>query len=125
MASGSSIVQKALESLRSSVNAQDQAAFESTKLADVYNEAKRIEREQGNRSSLTNMRRIEPVLAILESYAGVMDTFCQGFTPMVWVWVCCRNSVLSTLIRVKGPIKLMLTVCPTSLYTRILPKQND
>lgn len=87
MASGSDIIQKALEGLQCTVTPQDRAAFECTKLEDVYNEARRIEREQSSRTSLTNMRRIEPVLTILQSYAGVIDTFCQGFTPMVWVWV--------------------------------------
>ena len=87
MSTGKDIVLKTLEELKQDIAAVDAVSFKSTKLEDVYNEARSIEQQMGKRGSLRNMRRIEPLLETLQSYAGVLDTFCQGFTPMVWIWV--------------------------------------
>ena len=87
MAEGRAIVERALDNLRLTVTPEDARTFEDTRLEDVWKEARKIERQQGTRLALQNMRRIEPFLQSLENYSKVIDTFCQGFTPMVWVWV--------------------------------------
>ena len=91
MGDGRAIVEKALDDLKSTVTPEHKRTFSDTKLEDVWNEARAIERHQGTRLALRNMRRIEPFLRSLETYSTVIDTFCQGFTPMVWVWVCMRS----------------------------------
>jgi len=86
-ASGRKIIQRALDDLKTNTNADDARTFRNTSVKDVWDLARNMEQEQIKRAGLRNMRRIEPILRSLESYAGVMDTFCQGFSPMAWVWV--------------------------------------
>jgi hypothetical protein len=86
-ASGREIIQRALDDLKTNTNADDERTFQNTSVKDVWDLARKIEQEQIKRAGLQNMRRIEPILRSLESYAGVIDTFCQGFSPMAWVWV--------------------------------------
>lgn len=83
---GRAIINKAFEELKSSVSIADARTFENTKLQDVWDLAREIEREQSARLCLRNIRRIEPILKSFESYASVIDVFCQGFSPMAWVW---------------------------------------
>ena len=83
--SGQEIIQRALDELKTNVNSEDGRAFENSTAQGVWDLAREIEREQNAKRRLQNMRRVEPVLRLLESYAGVMDTVCQGFSPMAWV----------------------------------------
>ena len=87
MHTGQDIVRKALDSLKASLTEDDAYAFKNTQHEDVVKEACNIEHELGKRGSLRHTRRVEGFLEMLHSYAGVLDTFCQGFSPMVWVWV--------------------------------------
>ena len=85
--SGEEVIRRALDELKTNVSIDDARLFQNTSLKDVWDLARDIQREQIERNRLRNMRRIEPVLQLLENYAAVMDTFCQGFSPMTWVWV--------------------------------------
>ena len=85
--SGQEVIKRALDDLKTNVSVDDARTFENTSVRDVWDLARQIEREQNERTRLQNMRRVEPVLQVLENYAAVMDTFCQGFSPMAWVWV--------------------------------------
>ena len=87
MATGEAIVQKALDQLKSSVTTEDVRTFFNTSLEDVWREARKIEKEQADRRDLRFMRRVEPLLRSLESYAGVIEVLCQGYSPMAFVWV--------------------------------------
>ena len=87
MATGEAIVKKALDQLKSSVTTEDVRAFSNTSLEDVWREARKIEKEQADRLDLRFMRRVEPFLRTLESYAGVIEVLCQGYSPMAFVWV--------------------------------------
>src|SRR5947209_17818497 len=90
--SGEEVIRRALDELKTNVGIDDARLFQNTSLKDVWDLARDIEREQNERTRLQNMRRIEPVLRLLENYAAVMDTFCQGFSPMTWVWVSVVSS---------------------------------
>jgi hypothetical protein len=85
--SGEEVIRRVLDELKTNVSIDDARLFQNTSLKDVWDLARNIQREQIERNRLQNMRRIEPVLQLLENYAAVMDTFCQGFSPMAWVWV--------------------------------------
>lgn len=87
MATGLALVETAIENLKSTLTIEDIRTFSNTKLGDVWREARRIEDEQGTRMDLRFMRRVEPFLHSLESYAGVFEVICQGYSPMAWVWV--------------------------------------
>lgn len=87
MMDGQGIVKKALDRFKSTLVPGDEYTFSDTTLESVWKTARDIERQQGARSSMQNMRRMEPVLQSLESYSSVIDTFCQGFSPMAFVWV--------------------------------------
>ncbi|MCJ1426586.1 hypothetical protein MMC29_004489 [Sticta canariensis] len=93
MATGQAIVTKALQNLKSSITPEDARTFKDTTLEDLWRDAREIEREQGKRLALQHMDRLEQILRSLESYSSAIDTICQGFSPMAWVW---------------GPIKMML-----------------
>ena len=88
MATGEAIVEKALVQLKSTLTAEDVRNFSNTSLEDLWREAREVEREQGARLDLRFMRRLEHFLCSLESYAGVIEVFCQGYAPMAFVWVC-------------------------------------
>ena len=92
-ATKSQTVRDALDSLASSISSEDARDFHSTTLQDVRAAAQAIERQQSQRKSLTNLRRLEPFLRFMESYAPVFEVGCQGFSPIAWIW---------------GPLKLML-----------------
>lgn len=87
MASGEAVVKKAIEHLKSTLTPEDIRMFSDTSLRDLWCEARKIEAEQGARQDLRFMRRIEPLLRTLESYASVIEVFCQGYSPMAFVWV--------------------------------------
>lgn len=87
MANGGEIVEKALDQLKSTLTAEDVRMFSNTSLEDLWREARKVENEQGARRDLRFMRRIEPFLRSLESYASVIEVFCQGYSPMAFVWV--------------------------------------
>jgi len=87
MTDGQSIVKNALEQLRSSISPEDDRSFADANLRDVWAVARDIENKQAARLAMRNMARLEPILRTLESYSGVIDTFCQGFSPMAFVWV--------------------------------------
>ena len=87
MATGKTIVEKAISQLKSTLTPEDVRTFSNTSLEDLWREARRIEHDQGARMDLRFMRRIEPFLRSLESYASVIEVFCQGYPPMAFVWV--------------------------------------
>lgn len=87
MADGQAIIKKAYDQLTTSATPEHVRLFRDAKLEDVWKEARKIEREQGARLSLRNMSRLEPILKTIETYAGVLDTACQGFSPMTYIWV--------------------------------------
>ena len=94
MATGEAIVKKALDQLKSSLTTEDVRTFSNTSLEDLWREARKIEKEQADRRDLRFMRRLEPLLRSLESYAGVIEVLCQGYSPMAFVWVCRDRLVL-------------------------------
>ena len=87
MATGEAVVKRAIENLKSTVTPEDVRVFSNTSLKDLWHEARKIEAEQGARQDLRFMRRIEPLLRILESYASVIEVLCQGYPMMAFVWV--------------------------------------
>lgn len=88
MATGEVIVERALDQLKSSLTAEDVRTFSNTSLEDLWREARKIEKEQAARLDLRFMRRVERLVRSLESYAGVIEVLCQGYSPMAFVWVC-------------------------------------
>ena len=87
MATGEVIVERALDQLKSSLTAEDVRTFSNTSLEDLWREARKIEKEQAARRDLRFMRRVERLVRSLESYAGVIEVLCQGYSPMAFVWV--------------------------------------
>ena len=87
MAAAEETIKKALANLKATISAEDACMFSNTSLRDLCDEAHKIEEEQGARYDLRNMRRVEPFLQCLESYAGVIEVFCQAHAPMAFVWV--------------------------------------
>ena len=81
------VLQEAFERLQGSVNPQDARDFQSTTLKDVWRAALDIERQQRQRASLRNMRKIEPFLKAIEIYSKSLDTLCNGTPFLPWVWV--------------------------------------
>ncbi|KAL8662378.1 MAG: hypothetical protein Q9202_004773 [Teloschistes flavicans] len=93
MASAQVLVQRALDDLNRTLKPEDARFFRDTTLDELWKEMRAIEHEQGQRLDLRCMRRLEPFLKTMESYSKVIEVFCQGYSPMAFVW---------------GPIKLML-----------------
>lgn len=87
MATGEAIVKGALDQLKSTLTSEDVRMFSNTSLEDLWREARKVEQEQGARLELRFMRRLEPFLQTMESYGSVIEVFCQGYSPMAFVWV--------------------------------------
>jgi hypothetical protein len=81
------MIQDAGSQLQEIVTKDEASVFHHTTLGDIQQALQAIEDEQAKRMSLTNLRRIEPFLSWIKDYSAILDTFCQGFSPMVWVWV--------------------------------------
>ena len=88
MATGRSIVDKAIKQLQQAYPSDEATNFNDTSLKDIWGEVRRIEADQGQRGELQNLRRIVSFLEIIDQYTGVLDTFCQGCPFMAFVWVC-------------------------------------
>ncbi len=87
MATGRAIVRRALDQFMPTITPEDARIFVETTSIDIRRAACEIEKEQGARLELRFMRRIEPILLSLESYGPVIEVFCQGYSPMAFVWV--------------------------------------
>jgi len=87
------IAEEAFLNLKRVLTRGDADDFENTSVEQVWETAREIERQQAARFSLRNVRRIEPIVRSFESYATTLEVFCQGFSPLSFVW---------------GPIKLFL-----------------
>ena len=88
MATGRSIIDKAVKNLQQAFSPDEAAVFNDASLEDIWKEVRRIEAEQGQRGELRNLRRIVPFLEILDQYSRILDTSCQGYPLMAFVWVC-------------------------------------
>lgn len=80
-------IREAFGRLKDSISSEDAQDFQSTTLQDVRSAVHKIEQQQAQRRSLRNMGRIEPFLKFMDNYSRVIEVFCQGFSPMAWVWV--------------------------------------
>jgi hypothetical protein len=85
--SAQSMIQEAGIQLQTTVTSTEATSFNHTTFDDVEQALHAIEDEQAKRMSLRNLARIEPFLSWMQDYSSVLDTFCQGFSPMTWVWV--------------------------------------
>lgn len=108
MATARVLVQRALDDLSRTLKPEDARFFRETALGDLWKEMRAIEHEQGQRLDMRFMRRLEPFLETMESYSKVIEVFCQGFSPMAFVWVRrqCRSSAEMLLTCVRGPSSL-------------------
>ena len=84
-------IREAFDKLTETFSREDIADFHSTTLQDVHNAAQAIERQQSQRQSLRNLRRIQPFLQFMQHYADVLEVICQGYSPIAWVWVSKAN----------------------------------
>ena len=87
MASPSDLVQRALDQFKSTISPDDERTFEDTTYKDLWEGIRGIEQEQGRRREMRFMKRIEPFLVSMDSYAKVIEVFSQGYPPMALVWV--------------------------------------
>lgn len=77
----------ASQRLKDSVSKDDARNFTSTTMKDVWETARHIERQLQLRGSLRGFHRIQPFLAGIEKYAGIIEVLCQGtpYLPFIWV----------------------------------------
>lgn len=78
--------ESAFARLRDAVKPHHVVEFQDTKLQDVWEAAKEIQRIQRQRRSLRNMGRLKPFLQGLEKYSKCIDTLCNGTPFLPWVW---------------------------------------
>jgi hypothetical protein len=96
-----SMIQDAGSQLQEIVTRDEASVFHHTTLGDVQHALQAIENEQARRRSLTNLRRIEPFLSWMSDYSSILDTFCQGFSPMAWVWVLLSCLEAFAVVRIR------------------------
>ena len=80
-------VQEFQDSLDDDDNHYNLTQFRS--INDVYDEADRIQREQGTKGALRDLNRIKPFLERLLEFAGVIDVIVQVKPDVLaLIWVC-------------------------------------
>lgn len=88
-------IREAFEDLEAAVSPADSHEFGSATLESVRQAALDIENQLGSRSSLRNMRRLEPFFSGLQHYSATIEVLCNGTPYLPWIW---------------APIKLILKV---------------
>ncbi len=84
---GEAIMKEALDQFKSTLPPDDVRMFTYTSLEELWCETRRVVKEHESFRILQSMRRIEPFLGSLESYASIIEILCQSCTPMGFVWV--------------------------------------
>jgi len=87
MASPRTVIADAFEGFNRSISVEDARTFMNTGLEDVWSAAKDIDKEQRRRQLAQNLRRVEPLLQRIESYAKVSEVLCNGTPYLTCVWV--------------------------------------
>jgi hypothetical protein len=70
-----------------SINPQHIPLFQNTKLEDVFNASREIEKALAKRKCMRNMRRLTPFLRSLEHYSKSVEILCNGTPYLPWIWV--------------------------------------
>jgi hypothetical protein len=81
------ILRKASQELRTTIEQADISHFHSTTYQDVLLLARVIENEQGKCQRLRNLRRIQPFLNILKELSIVIESLCHDKTYINYIWV--------------------------------------
>jgi hypothetical protein len=78
-----------LANFRAGLPDDEKAAFEvTTDVGEVWNEMKRIQKEQEKKKTLRYMRRIKPFLDSLHRYSEVLEVFVQAKPDVLaFIWV--------------------------------------
>lgn len=88
-------IRQAFEDLEKTISPADSKALADASLENVQKATLDIENQLAARSSLRNMRRLEPFLDGLAYYSKSIEVVCNGTPYLPWLW---------------GPIKLILKV---------------
>ena len=88
----------AFERLRATINPEDARTFASTTMQDVWNAARRIERQLEAKRSLRNFNRIQKFLAGIEQYSKIVEVLCNPtpYLPFIWVQFHSRDICISS-----------------------------
>ena len=79
---------RALKRFQDGLTAKEIDDFKATTIADVWDKASELQREQSMRGSMQNMARIKPFIDGLTKYSGVIEVFVQAQPDiMAFVWV--------------------------------------
>ena len=87
------VIEGAFKNFEALMHSSDRQLFRSTTIEQVREAARIIERDQAQRKTLRNLRRIEPLLNGLSRFSAAIDTLCQGtpFLPYLWVSIALRS----------------------------------
>ncbi|KAK6537155.1 hypothetical protein TWF694_011352 [Orbilia ellipsospora] len=85
----------AFEDLENAISPADLRELKDITLQDVQKAALDIENQLGKRSSLRNMRRLEPLFSGLGYYSSIIEVLCNGTPYLSWLW---------------APVKLILKI---------------
>jgi len=79
---------RALKRFQDGLTPKEIDDFKATTIADVWDKAKELQREQNMRGSMQNMARITPFIHGLTKYSGVIEVFVQAKPDiMAFIWV--------------------------------------
>jgi hypothetical protein len=88
-------IKKAFDDFEATIRPDDARMFRSTTLEAVREAARIIERDQAQRRTLRNLRRVEPFFQAVSRLGGAIETLCQGTPYLCFLW---------------APVKLILHV---------------
>lgn len=81
-------IDEAYSRFKDTTSLSDARRFQDTRLKDVWDAAKEVEKELGAKSSYRGLRRLNPLLTGLGHYSDALGILCNGTPYLPWIWVC-------------------------------------
>jgi hypothetical protein len=117
MANPTDVIAGSYDKFVRSFSDDDVHDFAATKLEHVWKAVREIDVAQRKRQSAQNLRRIEPLLKVIEKYSRLFEAFHKEthYLPLIWVSSASTHTPLTFAHNWKAPIKLTLQVSILSI----------
>lgn len=80
-------IDQAFQRFSRTVSPQDVCEFNNTKLKDVWEAARAVQKAMADKGHARGLKRIEPLLERLEHYSPLVEFVCGSTHYLSWIWV--------------------------------------
>lgn len=79
-------IEEAFLRFQQTVSRDDSRTFGETKLEDVWDAVRDVEKRLAANRALCNLKRLQPLLYFLEHYSKCVDVLCNATPFLPWIW---------------------------------------